>query len=359
MRCVIVTNIPSPYRNAVYELLPADQFTVLFCARTEGNRQWRLEEPRYPHRFLSGQVSPQPDGYNFVHDNPEVWQALNNLRPDVVVNTGINPTHLRAFAWARWHGARHVYQTDGTVESEASLGWKHRWVRRIVMAGSSAGIAASTSGCTLLANYGLRRDRIFKSPLCADNQRFSAPPLAARDFDVMFTGQLHERKLPMLFVQTCAALRARRGSCRALVLGDGPMRDEVLAALQQQAVDVVYPGFVQPEALPAWYGRARLLLFTTRLDPWGVVANEAMASGTPVLTTVHAGAAGDLVVDGVNGRVLPVDAQAWAEACSQLLDDDGLWQRFSENARQQVAAFTYAAGAQGIIDACQRSLQRP
>jgi glycosyltransferase involved in cell wall biosynthesis len=359
MRCVIVTNIPSPYRNAVYERLPEGQFTVLFCARTEGNRRWQLQDPRYPHEFLKGRVTPQPDGYNFVHDNPVVWQRLQALQPDVIVTTGINPTHLRSFAWARLHRKRHVYQTDGTVESEAVLGWKHRLVRRMVIGASHAGIAASSSGCTLLAGYGLQQNRIYKSPLCADNQRFSAPPIEQREFDVMFSGQLHERKLPMLFVQTCALLRARRGSCRALVLGDGPMREEVLTALRQADVELCYPGFVQPDELPGWYGRARLLLFTTRLDPWGVVANEAMAAGTPVLTTIHAGAAGDLVIEGVNGRVLPADADTWASACAMVLDDDAAWQRLSTCALQRVAAFTYDVGAQGIVDACRRSLQEP
>ena len=355
MHCVIVTNIPSPYRNPVYELLPPGEFTVLFCARSEGNRQWQLAPLQFAHRVLPGKARALADGYNFVHDNPAVWRALNELRPDVVITTGVNPTHLRAFAWTRLNRARHVYQTDGTVQSEEHLGWKHRAVRRIVLQGSAAGIAASSSGCALLSSYGLAPDRIFKSPLCADNARFSSPELAARDFDVMFVGQLHERKLPMLFVQTCAALRQQRGSCSALVLGDGPMRTKVLDALVQARVDVHYAGFVQPEALPPWYGRSKLLLFTTRLDPWGVVANEAMAAGTPVLTTAFAGAAGDLVVDQVNGRILPVDVTAWVAACRPLLDDALAWQRMSTQALARVGDFSYAAAARGIVDACARA----
>lgn len=356
-RCVIVTNIPSPYRNPVYSLLPADEFMVLFCSRTEGNRQWQLAPPTFPHLFLSGRVSAQADGYNFIHDNPQIWAELNRLRPAVVVTTGMNPTHLRAFAWSKLHRTRHVYQTDGTVLSEAGLSWRHGLIRRGVIPRSDAGIAASSSGRALLASYGLRPENTFLSQLCADNERFTAHPIHEREFEVMFSGQLHERKLPMLFVDTCIELRRRRGRCRALVLGDGPMRDQVIDALARGGVDYCYPGFVQPEDLPQWYSRSRLLLFTTRLDPWGVVANEAMAAGTPVLTTPYAGAAGDLVIDGLTGRVLPTDPVVWADACQQLLESTAAWQQMSTLALQQVRQFTYALAAQGIQAACAHALR--
>lgn len=358
MRCVIVTNIPTPYRNPVYALLPASQFTVLFCARTEDNRQWVLPEPMFEHRFLGGRAKAHRDGFNFQHDNPEVWRLLGELRPDVVVTTGFNPTHLRAFAWAQLHRVAHVYQTDGTLSSEATLGWKHRLVRHVVLRSSCAGIAAGTGGSALLRSYSMPTDRIFLSRLCADNDRFTALPLAERNIDVMFSGRLHEGKLPLLFAEICVSLRQRRGRCRALLLGSGPLEAQTLAALSAGDVEVIHPGFVQPQDLPYWYSRARLLLFTTRQDAWGVVANEAMAAGTPVLASAAAGAAGDLVIDGENGRVLPPDARAWADAAQQLLDDEMNWERLSTAARSQVAEFNYEAAAQGIVDACRSCMAR-
>jgi glycosyltransferase involved in cell wall biosynthesis len=353
-RCAIVTNIPAPYRNPVYARLPQDRFVVVFCARTEGNRQWRLEEPRFAHRFLSARPArAKADGWNFVHNNPDVWSVLNALRPSVVVTNGFNPTHLYAFAWARAHGARHVCMTDGTVASEAGLTWKHRLVRRIVFSASRGFVAASRSGMRLFRGYGVPPDAIFQSHLCADNERFAQladPP--DRPFDVMFAGQLHERKLPFLFVDVCAALRRRRGHCRALVIGDGPLRQEILERLARAGVDCHYPGFVQQPELPGWYARARLLLFTTRLDPWGVVANEAMAAGTPVITTPHAGVADELVIDGLTGFVRPPDADAWADCAAAVLDDPERWAELSGAARRQVAAYTYDAAAAGIVAAC-------
>ena len=358
MTCAIVTNIPVPYRMPIWSRLPRGDYRVIFCARTEGNREWRLPPPDFDHDSLKENVRNLSDGYNFVHNNPDVWNVLNRIRPRVVVTTGLNPTHLYAIAWARLHGAAHVYMTDGTELSEKDLGRKHRLLRELVIRGAKAGIAASLSGRRLIEGYGLAPDRIFLSRLCADNVRFAALPLAERPYDVLFCGQLHERKLPYFFVETCAEIRRRRGNCRVLILGNGPEREGVLAALHDAGIAPTAPGFVQPDKLADWYPKARLLLFPTRLDPWGVVANEAMASGTPVITTPAAGVAGDLVIDQINGRVLPEDVSAWATACTELLDDPARWQILSDQAFRDVQAFNYADAATGLRAACEKALSK-
>ena len=357
-RCVVVSNIPTPYRDPVFERLPQQRFTVVYCARAEANRQWQLPAPRYAHRFLKPRVHARNDGFSFVHNNPDLWRVLSELRPSVVVTSGYNPTHLYAFAWALTHGARHVVMSDGTAASEASLTWKHRLARRTILARSQACIAASRAGMDLFRAYGIPTSATFQSHLCADNERFRpAAGTTPRKYDVMFAGQLHERKLPGLFVDVCAELVARRGRCRALIIGDGPERQTVLDRLSAAGVDWHYPGFVQQRELPAMYASARMLLFTTRLDPWGVVANEAMAAGTPVVTTPYAGSAGELVVDGLTGFVRPADVGAWADAACQLLDEPRTWRTLSECALRHVASYNYDAAARGIVAACDHALR--
>ncbi len=357
MKCVIVTNIPTPYRNPVWNMLPNEDYTVVFCAKSESNREWKLPPLECNHIFLKERVKVKGDGYNFVHNNPGIWETLNFLQPKIVITTGMNPTHLYAFAWTRLHRAHHIYMTDGTESSERNLGWKHRVLRHLVLRGSSAGIAASISGQRLLTMYGLPRERIHLSRLCADNSRFKPLPFEDRQYDVMFCGQLHERKLPYFFASVCAELKHRRGYCRALVMGNGPERDKVLDALRSYQVDITYLGFVQPESLPNFYPQAKLLLFTTRLDPWGVVANEAMASGTPVITTPEAGVSGDLVLDQKTGRVLVPDLTSWADACLDLLDDRILWNAMSSQALQHVKSFNYKSAADGLVTCCKQVLQ--
>jgi glycosyltransferase involved in cell wall biosynthesis len=155
----------------------------------------------------------------------------------------------------------------------------------------------------------------------------------------------------------CAEIKNRRGSCRALLIGNGPERDKVLDELRAYQVDATYIGFVQPESIHIFYPQAKLLLFTTRLDPWGVVANEAMAAGTPVITTPEAGVSGDLVLDQKTGRILAPKVKSWAEACINLLDDRNLWSAMSFEALQHVSSYNYNSAAEGIIASCNQVLQ--
>ena len=118
-------------------------------------------------------------------------------------------------------------------------------------------------------------------------------------------------------------------------------------------IDFHYAGFVQQDELAQYYAKSKLFLFPTKQDPWGVVANEAMASGTPVLTTPFAGIIDDLLIDGENGYVLDIDSTLWSKKATKLLLNKSLWLKFSNNAKESVAEFTFNNAAQGIIDACE------
>jgi glycosyltransferase involved in cell wall biosynthesis len=100
-------------------------------------------------------------------------------------------------------------------------------------------------------------------------------------------------------------------------------------------------------------------LFPTQLDPWGVVANEACAVGTPVITCANAGAANDLILQDYNGYVLELDTATWCEHVWQLLTDSTRWHTFSENALNKVQEYSYDNAADGIINALKYCEKKP
>ena len=160
-------------------------------------------------------------------------------------------------------------------------------------------------------------------------------------------------------IEVAAETARRLGRTVTLeVLGSGPLK----AAMEEQAgrlagqVKVRFAGFLDQERLPQAYRQGKLFLFPTRWDPWGVVANESCAAGMPVLTTAHAGVAGEIVLDGQSGHVLPLSVEAWAEAAARLLSDPERWQRMSQAARQGVDGYTYQEAARGLADAVRFAL---
>ena len=102
IRVALVTNIPTPYRKPIYEILvgmPDIDLKVFYCSEREPDREWDLKPTTYEAEFLAERFFTI--GGKFVHTNPDVFRALNRFKPDVVIGTGFNPTHLFAFAYAR------------------------------------------------------------------------------------------------------------------------------------------------------------------------------------------------------------------------------------------------------------------
>lgn len=361
LRLSIVSNELPPYRIPFFQALdrmPGVILQVLFCSRREPNRLWELPALDFGHLFLRENVFAVRGRY--IHSNPGVVSALRKFSPDVIVTGGFNPTHLYAFLYAMLRRVPHVAMTDGTDVSERGLSKLHRKVRRMVYTRSRAFVCASEGGRRLYGGYGIPDHACFKSCLCIDNAAFHPGEAASqKDFDFLFCGRIEPVKNPMFALDVARATAARLGrQVSILFVGAGEQAAELKAAAAQcgELVRAEYRGFTAHDELPALYRSARIFLFPSRWDPWGVVANEACAAGLPVLVSPEPGVANELVVDGRNGFVRPLDVELWAERAELLLTQPAAWERFSRNSLDMVRDYTYAHAAAGLVAACRHAV---
>ncbi len=312
----------------------------------------------FDHVFLRERITTFKGRY--IHNNPDVVGQLRAFAPDVVVTDQFNPTHLYAFGYAMFKGVAHVPMTDGTWLSEQALSRAHRLVRRFVYAKSSAFVSASIGGQKLYESYGIPAERCFKSYLCIDNDAYlqTSEP-AKKKFDLIFCGRIVPEKGPLFALRVAQETAKKLGRpIRMLFVGAGSeeARAKAFAALQPNLVEAEFHGFALQHDLPALYRSARVFLFPTQADVWGVVANEACAAGLPVIVSPHAGVAGELVIGGDNGFVCELDEQAWAEHAAMLLTRDDVWQEFSRRSLMLVREYSFDNAAAGLLAACRFSL---
>lgn len=356
MKTVLITNIPAPYRIPVFNLIAdkfGSDFIVIFSALSEPNRKWNCEEFKFEHVILKEKYYKRDNGA-YIHNNIEIFNVLNRIKPEVVITAGFNPTCLYAWCYTKVWRKKHITFTDGWKGSEQNLTLMHKIVRKIVYRSSHAYIAAGKKSIELYKSYGVKGTRIFQSHLCIDNGRFGKKSNnSERPFDVMFSGQIIERKIPEFFTNVVKAVVARGKNINVLVIGDGPLRSSFLNSMEVPGVTCSYAGFLKQEELPNYYSKAKLLLFTTINDPWGIVANEALASGTPVITTPYAGVSDDLVIQEYNGYILDVDVELWAQQIVDILSDENGLLDLRRNAVKSVSQYTFENAARGIIRAIQ------
>lgn len=360
LKIAIITNHPPPFRIPIYEKIarmPGVDLQVIFCSRREPNREWELPPLNFKHVFLRERFVTR--GSNFIHNNIDVIPALHRFSPDVIVTSGFNPTYLYAFGYAVARGIAHVPMTDGTEASEQELSKLHKTIRTLIYRRSAAFIAASQGGKRLYESYGVPADRCFKSCLCTDNDAYAAAPDEQKRYDFIFAGRMVESKNPLFALRTAheTAQRMQR-KVSILFVGSGDQEDAVKQAADalRETVDTVFHGFASQEELPALYRSARVFLFPTLADVWGVVANEACAAGLPVIVSPHAGVANELVLDGQNGFVCELDERFWAERAALLLQHDAVYQRFCGRSLALVEKYSFDHAAVGLVDACRHAL---
>ena len=291
-----------------------------------------------------------------------VAAALDRLDPDAVAITSYStPDAQAALRWCRRHRRTAVVLFDSRAADASRQRWREA-VKRTLVRQYDAALVAGAPQAHYLASLGMPPDRTFRPVDVVDNAHFARGAERARaSGDLPHPGPYLlsvNRLLPRKNVDgLLRAYRQYRERAQAdgqapwplVLLGDGPERDR-LAALAGDGV--VWGGFQQIEALPAWYGGAGVYVHPAHADPWGLVVNEAMAAGLPVLVSSGAGCAPDLV--GGNGRTFdPDDVAALAALLTWVTSDDADRAAMGARSRQRIAAYTPETFADGLWDAVQ------
>ena len=349
---VLITNNPAPYREKVHELIDQHfdgHYHVIYCAERESDRKWNFQHGTYKKEFLSA----VNDGV--IHNNPKIVRSLKKIDPDTVIIMGFYPSMLYAYLWATFKKKSIIVFTDGSLKSESYLTVIHQFVRKIVFKKAKAFLGPSNGSAALYKSYGIDKKKFFRTYLSVNNQSFFQTYLYEKKYDLMFSGQFIERKMPFFFIEVAKKVKEQFGKCNVLILGSGPLKNRMLELLKKYEIEFYYPGYIRQEELPQYYSQSKLFLFPTQNDPWGVVANEAMASGVPVITCDRAGVANDLVIDQENGYVLDLEVDTWVKYSIKLLTNSHLYEKFSQNSISHVQKYNYANAANGIIEAIEFS----
>ena len=354
---VIVAGAIAPYTNRLYNAVGEQtgcDLRVLVCTGVEPQRQWQMPVAgNYRLEVLRGLRLHRSDLRN-IYINPTVLWRLANIRPRAILIGGFSPTMMLAAAYARLTGTPLGVMTDGSVEMDPGQ-WSqmHRWMRQAVIPHAAVGIGASDNSIRLLQSYGLPAGRDVVVPIASPwPMPDTVPGFDERPFDVLFCGALEEqRKGAAFFADVLIAAREAGRTLRARIAGDGPLRGEITDRLAAAGIPAHFDGYVQPAHLPEIYASSKLFLFPSRGDPWGLVANEAMQCGTPVIGSSFAVSSGELVEAYRAGCKLELDAGTWSSTILELLADRARWTEMHEGRERARERLSLKASVDRLSDA--------
>lgn len=331
---------------------------------------------------------PLTDGYDYrilrparetddVHSNnfwgldvPEAAAAVEESRPDVVlINGWYSVTLLRALWTSRRLRLPVLYRGDTHLGS-APAGWRRAaWAAktRVLLSMFSGYLTVGVRNREYLKRFGVADERIFESPHCVDNKFFAeaARPhqtdtgrvaaresfgFTAEDFVVLFVGKLEPNKRPLDLIRAVASMGP---GAPLLVVGSGPLEVECRAEAQRLGVRVTWAGFMNQSELGRAYAVADCLALPSGSETWGLVVNEALATGLPCVVTDQVGCAPDLIRIDQTGEVVPLgDTEKLTASLRKIRLSRAQGHDWATACMKQIEAYSFEAATRGLLRAC-------
>ncbi|MDP2829681.1 MAG: glycosyltransferase family 4 protein [Sulfuricellaceae bacterium] len=384
MRLAILASHPIQYQVPLFrELARRLDLMVFFAHRASHADQaeagfgvgfeWDIDLlSGYEHRFLDN-VSPQPGLDHFAGcDTPSIAEQLSQGRFDALLVMG---WHLKSFWQGVWASKRAripvMVRGDSHLDTPRSMLKRvaKSFIYPIALRVFDIALYVGIRSRQYWEHYGYPEDRLIFSPHCVDNAWFAqrATQGARQELRaqhgvgsdakvVLFAGKLVPFKRPLDLISAAGALRGSLAGLTVLVAGSGALGEQMASAADATGVDLVHLGFCNQTMMPKAYAAADVLVLPSNGDEtWGLVVNEALACGRPVIVSDACGCAPDLAADGLAGSMFPVgNVSLLAKAIADMMSSPPVASAIAEKASR----YSIKAAADGVCRGLERVVLR-
>jgi glycosyltransferase involved in cell wall biosynthesis len=298
-----------------------------------------------------------------VHWNPGVLGAVKRSRPELVVIVGYSSlTSQLAMASLRWNRTPWVFW--GEIPGMRDLrGWGKRLRKLAQYPALNWPCAIAAIGTRAVDEYRRLAHRgceVVNIPYHTDLKPFldTARTGSGEAVRILYCGQLIERKGIATLIDAFVTFADDFPELELLLVGEGPQRQSLAARVPTRLQSrVVFAGFQGVERLPHLFSTADLFVLPSLHDGWGVVVNQALGAGLPIICSSSVGAAADLVSPGWNGLIVPpADVSALAVAIRSLVSNRQMRLLWGEHSRSAAYDWVPSRGVDRWVDLAERVL---
>lgn len=382
IRIAVVHSHPIQYATPLYAYLNRDpelDVTALFCSDVSLRG---ADDPGFGHSvtwdvdllagynavFLGKHARTRVLGGFWSLICPELVTEIRSSHYDVVWVHGQQfAAYVLAFAVAKLKGIPVMTRAEThlglrvrplrALVGKQVFGLQYRMIDRFLAIGSA--------NREYYRAMGVPEERIFPTPYSVDNDRFirasSLPAeeraayrarLGVRDARpiVLYASKLMGRKHPDDLLRAAAILVRKGLTFSVVIAGSGKMEAELKSlAVELGLENVTFTGFLNQSELPRLYGSSDVFALPSENEPWGLIVNEVMCAGLPVVVGAGVGCVPDLVKEGKNGLTcVPGDPASLAAALEPLVTDGELRRRMGDESRRVISEWGYEQCRQGI-----------
>lgn len=360
MKVLFLTNVPSPYRVEFFnELGKLCDLTVLYELEyaTDRDKNWKANGAvNFKEVYLKGKRTGTDSALCY-----SVIEYLKDKTYDVVVIGGYStPTGMLAIQYLKFKRRRFIISCDGGMVKETK-GMKHG-LKKYFISAASAWLSTGSNTTEYLINYGADKNNIFIYPftsvkkediderlLNVEEKNQVREELGIKENKVIIcVGQFIHRKGFDLLIKAMAELPKEIG---VYMVGGEPTEEYIQLREKYALNNLHFEGFKTKNQLNKYYEAGDLFVLPTREDIWGLVVNEAMAKGLPVITTNKCVAGTELIENDKNGIIVEGDnVNQLAEAVAYVINDEAKRKLMAENSLKKIQGYTITSMAERHLE---------
>ena len=292
--------------------------------------------------------------------------VLNKTNPDVLAIAGYSePSMLFALAWCLWNHKPAILFSD-TMESNATRYQGKELIKHWIVGKYKSALVAGQLHKKYLIKQGMSPEEIFLGYDVVDNKTFHPDKIGSlsspitKPYFLAINRFVTKKNLPSL-IASYADYRQQKGNeAWDLVLsGDGELRIQLEKQIDKLGLGkcVHLPGFLQQNELLPYFAHASCFIHASIQEEWGLVVNEAMAAGLPVLVSNRCGCFEDLVIEEVNGFGFdPEDQQMLTQLMLKMSSSQVDLAAMGQQSLQHIQKYSPDYFAQGLMQAVEYSL---
>ncbi len=389
-RVAVVNTHPIQYFAPLYAYLntsPDIEVTALylsdFSLRGATDRgfgqvvKWDLDLlAGYPHSFIGPNVKTLvPTGFSSTIV-PQIWGAVRRGGFDAlwIHGHGVG-ANLIALAAAKSIGIP-VFMRCETHLGLPRVGWKAALRKPLMSAfyrSLNGFLAIGSANRNFYRAMGVPDNRISLMPYTVDNARFTQKSALSDEHRratrerlkisgyrpaILYVSKFMRRKHPDHLVQAAKRLSAEGLDFDLVLAGNGEMQAE-LEQLTRDLPHVVMPGFINQQEMPTLLGACDIFVLPSEDEPWGLIVNEAMCAGLPVVASSEVGCSVDLIEDGGNGQTFRAgDVDGLTNALRPIVSDANLRKAMSARSRELIGRWSYRECLEGLREAVARTCSK-
>jgi glycosyltransferase involved in cell wall biosynthesis len=342
-RVIFLTEIISPYRIPFFNEIARvfkDKFLVLFLGESEKRRKWKIykEKIKFRYEILPGILLQGRDSAPYFLNFTLISRLIKHSADIIVIGGYHQPGSLMALLYAKFFKRRCMLWCESNKNDLRTRHFINEAYKRWFVRRCDGFIVPGKASFEYLVSLGARPKEISIAPNAIDNDYFSLASAKYKEDseairkskgypkkNILFVGRLIEEKGIFDLFKSFQIVSREESNLGLLIVGSGKAEKECREFCRiNNLQSVFFTGFLQQEELPVYYAIADCFVLPTHSDPWGLVLNEAMSCGLPVISSDAAGAALDLVRPELNGYIFKRgDVSGLADCLRNILNDEG------------------------------------